>query len=102
MHIKILFSKIALLIILICTISCNNKVILKSPNFILILSDDQGWNGTSFEMISGSDYSKSDYYETPNIESLAKSGMVFLVLILQLLPVPQPGMQFNMDKHLRG
>ena len=77
MHIKILFSKIVLLIILICTISCNNKDILISPNFILILSDDQGWNGTSYEMIPGSDYSKSDYYETPNIENLAKSGMVF-------------------------
>ena len=77
MHIKILFNKIVLLIILICTISCNNKVFLKSPNFILILSDDQGWNGTSYEMISGADYSKSDYYETPNIENLAKSGMVF-------------------------
>ena len=77
MHIKILFSKIVLLIILICTISCNNKDILKSPNFILILSDDQGWNGTSYEMISDSDFSKSDYYETPNIENLAKSGMVF-------------------------
>ena len=77
MHIKILFSKIVLLIILICTISCNNKDILKSPNFILILSDDQGWNGTSYEMISDADFSKSDYYETPNIENLAKSGMVF-------------------------
>ena len=77
MHIKILFSKIVLLIILICTISCDNKDILKSPNFILILSDDQGWNGTSYEMISDADFSKSDYYETPNIENLAKSGMVF-------------------------
>ena len=77
MHIKILFSKIVLLIILICAISCNNKDILKSPNFILILSDDQGWNGTSYEMISDADFSKSDYYETPNIENLAKSGMVF-------------------------
>lgn len=58
-------------------ISCNKNDSLKNPNFILILSDDQGWNGTSYEMISNQVYSKSDYYETPNIENLAKSGMVF-------------------------
>ena len=102
MHIKILFSKIALLIILICTISCNNKVILKSPNFILILSDDQGWNGTSYEMISGSDFSKSDYYETPNIENLAKSGMVFSRAYSPAPTCSPTRYAINMDKHLRG
>jgi len=25
----------------------------ENPNFIFILADDQGWNGTSVEMISG-------------------------------------------------
>ena len=63
-------------LVLIFIASCHNEN-SKNPNFILILSDDQGWNGTSYEMINGEDFSKSDYYETPNIESLAKSGMVF-------------------------
>ena len=58
-------------------ISCNKNDSLKNPNFILILSDDQGWNGTSYEMISNQVYSKSDYYETPNIENLAKSGQMY-------------------------
>ena len=67
---------ILILLVLMFFASCHNEN-SKNPNFILILSDDQGWNGTSYEMINGEDFSKSDYYETPNIESLAKSGMVF-------------------------
>ena len=70
-------KKLFLFFAFIIFISCNKNDSLKNPNFILILSDDQGWNGTSYKMISNQVYSKSDYYETPNIENLAKSGMVF-------------------------
>ena len=49
----------------------------ENPNFIFILADDQGWNGTSVEMISGLKESKSDFYETPNIEKLANQGIKF-------------------------
>ena len=48
-----------------------------NPNFIFILADDQGWNGTSVEMINGLKESKSDFYETPNIEKLANQGIKF-------------------------
>ena len=48
-----------------------------SPNFIFILSDDQGWNGTSVKMMSNEPESKSDYFETPNLEVLAQRGMRF-------------------------
>ena len=48
-----------------------------SPNFILILTDDQGWNGTSVQMMDDEPKSKSDYHETPNLESLAERGMRF-------------------------
>ena len=48
-----------------------------SPNFIFILADDQGWNGTSVKMIEGNELSKSDYYETPNIERIASKGIIF-------------------------
>tara|TARA_B100001093_G_scaffold236568_1_gene226656 strand:- start:526 stop:1950 length:1425 start_codon:yes stop_codon:yes gene_type:complete len=48
-----------------------------SPNFILILTDDQGWNGTSVQMMDAEPQSKSDYHETPNLESLAERGMHF-------------------------
>ena len=48
-----------------------------NPNFIFILADDQGWNGTSVKMIEGNELSKSDYYETPNIEKIASKGIIF-------------------------
>jgi arylsulfatase A-like enzyme len=47
------------------------------PNFIFILSDDQGWTGTSVSMDPKNTASKSDYIMTPNIERLAKRGMRF-------------------------
>ncbi len=48
-----------------------------NPNFIVILVDDQGWNGTSVQMSDGDPLSKSDYHQTPNLEKLASSGMRF-------------------------
>jgi len=49
----------------------------KQPNFILILTDDQGWNGTSLLMDERIPGSRSDYYETPSMERLAREGMRF-------------------------
>ena len=51
--------------------------ISENPNFIFILADDQGWNGTSVEMLNGLKGSASDFYETPNIEKLANQGIKF-------------------------
>ena len=51
--------------------------VAESPNFIFILADDQGWNGTSVKMIEDNEFSKSDFYETPNIERIAKKGLIF-------------------------
>ena len=47
------------------------------PNFILVLTDDQGWNGTSVCMSDSLPLSKSDYHQTPNLELLAEKGMRF-------------------------
>ena len=60
----------------------NSKTILESnknnsPNFIVILVDDQGWNGTSVQMLDVLPLSKSDYHQTPNLEKLADRGMRF-------------------------
>ncbi len=41
----------------------------RSPNVVLILIDDYGWTDTG--------YNGSTFYETPNIDKLASSGMVF-------------------------
>ena len=66
-------------------LSLNNEYYLQSvptsnnnpPNFIFILADDQGWNGTSVQMMSTEPLSKSDYHYTPNLEKLAKRGIRF-------------------------
>ncbi len=47
------------------------------PNFILILTDDQGWTSSSQQMDDRIPGSRSDYYETPNIERLASGGIRF-------------------------
>ena len=49
----------------------------QKPNFIFILTDDQGWSATSVQMHPLYPESKSDYFETPNLERLAKQGMRF-------------------------
>jgi arylsulfatase A len=49
----------------------------KPRNILLILTDDQGWTGTSVQMDPEIDGSKSDYYRTPQLEALAARGMLF-------------------------
>ena len=55
--------------------SCENSK--PQPNIILILTDDQGWTDSSVPMIKDREDSKSDFYETPNLERFAKDGLVF-------------------------
>jgi arylsulfatase A len=49
----------------------------KSPNVILILSDDQGWGATSVQMDANDPLTKSDFMQTPNLERLAERGVRF-------------------------
>ncbi len=42
---------------------------LNRPNVLFIFLDDYGWRDCGFM--------GSDYYETPNLDALAKSGMIF-------------------------
>ena len=50
---------------------------VQKPNFILILCDDLGWTSSSQVMDNLVSNSRSDYYETPNIERLASKGVRF-------------------------
>ena len=50
---------------------------VKQPNFIVILTDDQGWGTTSVVYDPKVPDSKSDFHRTPNIERLAAAGMRF-------------------------
>ena len=70
---KALLFSIFLLTVPILDVKNNEN----SPNFIFILADDQGWNGTSVKMIEDNELSKSDYYETPNIERIASKAIIF-------------------------
>lgn len=47
------------------------------PNFVFILTDDQGWAETSVPMHPDIEESCCPYLETPNIERLAREGMRF-------------------------
>ncbi|MEM7559601.1 MAG: sulfatase [Planctomycetota bacterium] len=49
----------------------------ESPNFIVILTDDQSWVGSSVQIKPDDPRTRSDYYVTPNIERLARMGMRF-------------------------
>ena len=56
------------MIVVLFSVSCENHEVQR-PNIILINIDDMGWRDLS---ILG-----SEYYETPNIDALAKQGMIF-------------------------
>ncbi|MBS0260343.1 MAG: sulfatase [Planctomycetes bacterium] len=47
------------------------------PNIILMLADDQGWNGLSVRMHPDRAESRGDMYHTPHLERLAAQGMRF-------------------------
>ena len=49
--------------------SCGNSK--NQPNIIIVLTDDQGWTDSSVRMMKDRDDSKSDFYETPNMERMA-------------------------------
>ncbi len=53
------------------------KLEAAQPNIILVLSDDQSWNGLSTRMHPDLPWSASDFVRTPNIARLAKQGMRF-------------------------
>ena len=46
-------------------------------NFLFIFVDDQGWTGTSVPMLQGDKSTCTPGYFMPNLENMARSGMVF-------------------------
>jgi arylsulfatase A len=65
---------------LMCAISArltSVQAAATSPNFVVLLTDDQSWVGTSLQIDPENADSRSDYYRTPNIERLSKRGMRF-------------------------
>jgi arylsulfatase A len=70
--IKIIFC---LMMIFVCQLSFAQQS--KRPNIILILTDDLGWSCFSSQMDDRVPDSKSDYFETPNIDRFVKQSMRF-------------------------
>lgn len=59
---------------------CAASVLAAEPrpvNVVLLLADDQGWNGTSVMLDPALPASSSDYYRTPHLARLASEGMRF-------------------------
>jgi len=48
-----------------------------APNFVVILTDDQSWVGSSLQIDPNDERTRSDYYQTPRMEQLAREGMRF-------------------------
>jgi arylsulfatase A len=48
-----------------------------SPNFLIILVDDQSWNGSPVAMMPGKDFSRSPEIHMPNLDRLASHGLIF-------------------------
>ena len=49
----------------------------EKPNFIVILTDDQSWVGSSVQIKPDDPRTRSDYYLTPQMERMASMGMRF-------------------------
>lgn len=66
---------------IICLFGCLFGSILfadsASPNIVLILADDQGWNALYSPTDPDVVGSKSDFYQTPNTDRLLGEGMCF-------------------------
>ena len=103
-HFAIKFFFISIILILFACNSSNHskdkEANYSSPNFILVLADDQGWNGTSVKMMYNESGSKSDYFETPNLELLSQRGMRFSDVSNSSLSIDEviSGLHNNVDK----
>ena len=56
--------------LLLCGALRPTLVAARQPNVVIILADDLGWSDTTL-------YGTTKYYQTPNVERLAKRGMTF-------------------------
>ena len=63
---------------LISILSLGSLSAKEAPNFILILTDDQGWASLSAPMDLRRSGSKSDYHKTPNMDTLLSAACLVI------------------------
>lgn len=71
--VRAFYLKLSLISILLVSGLCGKQ----APNFILVLTDDQGWSSMSAPMDLTRPESTSDYHQTPNMDALLERGMRF-------------------------
>ena len=69
--------KYSLLFYFLASIVCIKVQAYDNPNFILILTDDQGWTSLSSAIDPDFPKAKSDFHVTPNMDALLKMGVSF-------------------------
>ena len=70
-------QKMATAGLLLAGICASAEAASSAPNFIIMYIDDLGWADTSVPMMDSEPESKSDFYQTPHLETLAARGMRF-------------------------
>ena len=70
------FNYLFFILLLFCLTSCTDKKVNQSPNIILFLVDDMGWQDTSVPFWKEKT-PFNERYRTPNMERLAAQGMKF-------------------------
>ncbi len=63
--------------LVLCHTLATSTLAADRPNIVLMLSDDQGWNGLSVPMHPQVAESRGRFFQTPNLEKLASQGMRF-------------------------
>ena len=71
------FGLLLIPLISVVWLSASAALAAEQPNFIFMLSDDQGWNGLSIPMHPDMVGSKGEIFHTPSLERLATQGMRF-------------------------
>lgn len=71
---RCLITTPALLLLALCAVAAESP---KPPNFLLLLSDDQGWSQVSRTLHPDVADGQSSYLRTPNIDRLGREGVRF-------------------------
>ncbi len=72
------FPLLTILFAILCSeLAADNSESVRSPNIVLILTDDHGWSQMSQVMDPRVPSSTSRYLETPHMDALARQGMRF-------------------------